>query len=328
MTSSFEEEGEQEEVEVDEDGDEEYFDKSVSSIPVEYENEESEYYYQDGFHSDRSVYEEQDNFQMSDQSFFFPYSPSPSQESGKIKTSRPPISQAVMPEDVKKKGLPPIPGHVFSKVRVAPKSKVKIFQEKLPNYNKVVGSTGYGKNTKQRAPPSCVRKQTVVLPPLQNTRYRSQQLTSSNEVSCHEDFMQYSESLAVKRSTIRGIVKPNLIRKDLMKLRDPTVRPRAPKQTVVMQQEVVVRGLIRHQHELIPPKIPQPPPPRVNNNNNARVFPGSRIPKLPTIEQINRGMSGIPKPCPPPQSMAQFRPGASHRRFRARETGLLFPRRQ
>ena len=71
MTSSFEEEGEQEEVEVDEDGDEEYFDKSVSSIPVEYENEESEYYYQDGFHSDRTVYEEQDNFQMSDQSFFF-----------------------------------------------------------------------------------------------------------------------------------------------------------------------------------------------------------------------------------------------------------------
>ena len=139
ITSSFEEEGEQEEPEVDKNVHEEYFDRFVSSIPVEYDNEEAEYD-QDGFHSDRSVYEEQDESQLSDdETSLMSESPSPAHENESNKTTRPPPPRrAVMPEDVKKKGLPPIPGHVISLARVAPESKVKIFQEKMPNYNRVV----------------------------------------------------------------------------------------------------------------------------------------------------------------------------------------------
>ena len=158
ITSSFEEEGEQEEPEVDKNVHEEYFDRFASSIPVEYDNEKAEYD-QDGFHSDRSVYEEQDESQLSDdKTSSMPESPSPAHENESNKTPRlPPPRRAIMPEDVKKKGLPPIPGHVISLARVAPESKVKIFQEKMPNYNRVVRSTGYGKNTKRRVPPSaCV----------------------------------------------------------------------------------------------------------------------------------------------------------------------------
>ena len=330
ITSSFEEEGEQEEPEVDKNVHEEYFDRFVSSIPVEYDNEEAEYD-QDGFHSDRSVYEEQNESQLSDdETSLMSESPSPAHENESNKTTRPPPPRrAVMPEDVKKKGLPPIPGHVISLARVAPESKVKIFQEKMPNYNRVVGSTGYGKNTKRRAPLSaCVRKPTVVLPPLQlKQQYRSHQLTS-NEIYHHQDFMEYDESLTVKRSTVKGIVKPNLMNKDLMKLRDPTVRPRGvPKQTAVMAQETVVRDSVKRQHVL--PMIPQPPPLRPNNNN---AFSASRIPRLPTIQQNNHGMkSGIPKPCPPsqpPTTSRRLRPGTSRRRCVARETALPVPRRQ
>ena len=329
ITSSFEEEGEQEEAEVDENVHEEYFGRPVSSTP---ENDESEYD-QDGFCSDRSVYEEQDESQMQDDDDVSLMSelPSPAHESASNNIPRPPPPRrAVMPEDVKKKGLPPIPRHVFSQARVAPESKVKIFQEKMPNYKRVVGSTGYGKNTRRRAPPSaCVRKPTVVLPPLQQkTQYRSQQPSYSSEVSHHQDFTEYDETLTGKRSTVRGIVKPNLISKDLMKLRDPTVRPRgASKQTTVMPQEAVVRGFVRRQHELVLPMIPQPPPPRSNNNNASS---RSRIPRLPTIQQNNHVMSAIPRPCPPPQPpmvSCRLRPGTSRRRYVARETAP-FQRRQ
>ena len=326
ITSSFEEEGEQEEADIDRNADEKYFDRSISSIQVEYENEDSEYD-QDGFYSDRSVYEEQD-----DEASLMSESPSPVHEYVSNKIPRPPPPRrAVMPKDIKKKGLAPIPRHVFSKARVAPESKVKIFQEKMPNYNRVVGSTGYGKNIKRIAPPSaCVRKPTVVLPPLQQkTQYRSQQQSYSNEISHHQDFIDYNESITVKRSTVRGIVKPSLISKDMMKLRDPTVRPRgASKQTTVMPQEAVVRGFVRRQHELVLPMIPQPSPPRSNNNN---VSVGSRIPRLPTIQQNNHGMSAIPRPCPPPQPpmvSRRLRPGTSRRRYVARESALPFPRRQ
>ena len=76
ITSSFEE-GEQEEAEVDGNFHEEYFDRSVSSIP---ENDESEYD-QDGFCSDRSVYEEQDESQMQDDdASLMSESPSPAHE--------------------------------------------------------------------------------------------------------------------------------------------------------------------------------------------------------------------------------------------------------
>lgn len=48
----------------------------------------------------------------------------------------------------------------------------------------------------------------------------------------NQEYMQFDESIPIKRKTIKGIVKPNLMRKDLMKLRDLNVRPRgAQKQT-------------------------------------------------------------------------------------------------
>ena len=197
--------------------------------------------------------------------------------------------------------------------RVAPESKVKIFQEKLPNHSKNVRSNDYGKTTK-RASSSYVRKPSqVVLPPIQHTQYRSQQ-----------DFMQYDESLAVRRSTIRGIVKPNLIRKDLMKLRDPIVRPRAPKQTVVVTQEVAVRDSIKRQQELLP-MIPQPPP-RRPNNSKVHASVGSHILILPTIPQ-NHGMSGIPS-LPLQPSKSRSRPASFHRNAISRVTALPFQRRQ
>ena len=325
--SSFEE-GDQKEAEVDEHGDEEErFERSFSEslIPIESENGRSEYGYdQEGFESDRSVYEEQNKSSIQEEASTLPATlKSPVVKHQHSRIPRPLLPQRVlMPEDVKEKGFLPIPGHVFSQARVAPESKVKIFQEKLPDYNKVARSTGYGKTTK-RPPPLYVRKPQVVLPPLQqNTQYRSLQLSYLNEGSRHEDFIQYDESLAVKRSTIRGIVKPNLIRKDLMKLRDPTVRPRPAKQ---ITQEVVFRGSVGCQQELKLPKIPQPPSPR-SNNNKINSFAGSRIPKLPTI-QHHQGISGIPKP-PQPPIRSRSRPGASHRRYVDRNTGLPFPRRQ
>ena len=321
------EEDEQEEVGIDENCDE-YFERSnpVSSITIEYE--EMSEYDQDGFYSDRSAYEEQNESPIPDEASPspspLPGSPSPVHQHQSSRMPRPPPPRrAVVPEDIKKKGFAPIPSHVVSQTRVARESKVKIFKEKLPNYNKVIGSTGYGKNT--RRAPLYVRKPSVVLPPLQNTQYQSRQ-PSSNEL-LHQDFLQYKESFAIKRSTIKGIVKPNLIRKDLMKLRDSTVRPRAPKQTVVTKQEVVVRGSIRREQELVLPRIPQPPP-KVNNNRIPASM-GSRIPRLPAIQQ-NQGVSGIPRPCPPPQPpmMSRSRARASHRRYVARETGLPFPKRQ
>jgi len=314
ITSSFEEEGEQEEAEVFEKV-EKYFERSYSesSIPIEYENEGSEY---DGFSYDRSTYEGQEP-PMADEASPSPLQgpPSPVYEQQNSKIPRPPPPQrAVMPEDVKEKVLQLIPG------RVAPDSKAKIFHENLPNYYENAKSAGYGKNIK-RAQPLYVRKPQVVLPPLQNTKYRSQQL-SSNEI-CHQDFVQYEESFAVKRSTIKGIVKPNLIRKDLMKLRDPTARPRGSKQTAVVEQEVFVKSSIKCEQELKLPMIPQPPPRSNNNKINASV--GSRIPRLPTIQQ-KHGLSSIQRPCPPPQPRS--RPEASHRRYVARETALPFPRMQ
>ena len=112
-----------------------------------------------------------------------------------------------------------------------------------------------------------------------------------------------------------------------MKLRDPTVRPRAPKQTTQeVAQEVVIRGYLDGcQQELKLPMIPQPPPPR-SNSNKINSFVGSQIPKLPTI-QHHQGISGIPRPPQPPM-VSRSRPGASHRRYVERETGLPFPRRQ
>ena len=317
------EEDEQEEVGIDENTDE-YFgrSRSKSSTPIEYEDEGSKYD-QDGFYSDRSAYKEQNESLRLDKESpsLLPASPSPVHQPP---PRPPPPRRAVVPEDIKKKGFAPIPSHVVSQTRVARESKVKIFQEKLPNYNKVIGSTGYGKNIKRA--PLYVRKPSAVLPPLQNTQYQSRQL-SSNEIS-HQDFLQYDEPHVVKRSTLKGIVKHNLIRKDLIKLIDPTVRPRAPKQTDFIEQQVVVRGLIRREQELVLPKIPQPPP-KVNNNRIPASM-GSRIPRLPAIQQ-NQRVSGIPIPCPPPSqppTMAQSRPRASHRRYVARETGLPFPKRQ
>ena len=109
-----------------------------------------------------------------------------------------------------------------------------------------------------------------------------------------------------------------------MKLRDPFVRPRGSKQTAVVEQEVVVKSSFKCEQELKLPMIPQPPP-RLNNKKiDASV--GSRIPRLPKIQKNNHGMSGIQRPCPPPQPRS--RPEASHRRYVTRETALLFPRMQ
>ena len=332
--SSFErEEDEQEEAEVDENlkgDDEEYFNRShsESSIPVGYDEDEGSEYEQDGFVSKRFDNKEQDQSPMSDEaSPLLPTSPKVLQGYQNSRIPRPPPPRrAVIHEDVKKQGLPLIPRHEFSKDRFAPQSKVKIFQEKLPNYNNVIESTGHGKNTKQRAPSAFVRKPRVALPPIhQNTQYGCQQ-SSLKEISHHQDFAQSNDSLAFKRSTIKGIVKPNLIRKDLMKLRDPTVRPRTHKQTAVITQELVVNESITHQRVL--PMIPRPPP--RPNNNKIHASGRSRVPILPTIQQHQR-MSGIPRLWPPPEPpmVPRLRPGASHRTYPVRDrTGLRFRRRQ
>ena len=327
MSSSFEAEHEKVEVD-DENFGGEHFERSYSksSFPVEYNDNEVSEYDQDGFYSNRSDVAEQVKSPMPDEASPSPLPASlpPAIEHQSSKIPRPPPPRrAVMPEDIKTRGLPPIPGHVVSLARVAAESNVKIFQEKLPNYNKNSRSAGYGKNTKNAPQSNVQNKLQVVLPPLKNTQYRSQQ-SFSNQEKCHQNFVQYNEVLTVKRSAIKGIVKPNLIRKDLMKLRDPTVRPRgAPKQTDVIEDIVVERGATRHQQQM-QMMIPQPPP-RPNNKSGR-----SRIPRLPTIQQ-HQGISGIPRPCPPlpqPPTMSRSRPGVSHRTYVARGIGFPFPRRQ
>ena len=314
--------GEQKEAEVDGNVDKEHFKRSYSesSIPIEYENEGSEY---DRFSHDRSTYQGQ-SFEASTPSPL-PLKEPPLQahrEHQKSKIPRPPPPRTVAkPADGVKEVLQPIPG------RVAPDSKAKIFHENLPNYYENAISAGYGKKSK-RAPPSYERKPSqVVLPPLQTIQHQSRQFSSNEE--CHEDFVQYDESLAIKRSTIKGIVKPNLIRKDLMKLRDPTVRPRGPKKSAVIAQETVVKSSINNEQELELPMIPQPPP-RQNNHKMANASFGSRIPRLPTIQQNSHAMSDISRPCPPtqPPMMSQSRPRASHRRYMTRDTALPFLRMQ
>ena len=310
MDEVFEEVEQKEEAEIDENGDEYFESFSESSMSIEIENEGSEYD-QDGFYSDRSAYEEQNESLMQDEapssSSLLPASPSPVYQHQSSRMPQPPPPRRdVVPEDIKKKKLPPTPGHVFTKSRVAPESKYKIVQEKLPNYNNTVGSTtGYGENT--RRAPLYVQKPSIVLPPL-----------SSSETS-HQNFLQYDESLAIKRSTIKGIVEPNLTRKDLMNLRDPTVRPCASK------QKALIAHSTRREQELMLPRIPHPPP--KTNNNMIPASMGSQIPRLPTIQQ-NQGVSGILRPCPPPQPpmMPRSRPGTSHRRYVAREAGLPFPK--
>ena len=135
-----------------------------------------------------------------------------------------------------------------------------------------------------------------------------------------QHFMQYDESLAIKRSTKRTSTTEMIAEPE-----DSTVRPSAHKQTVVTTQEVVGKGSIRSEQELLS-MIPQPPL-RPNNNNKIHASVRSRIPSLPTIQH---GMSGIPTPCPPPQppTMPRSRPRATHRRYVAKEVALPFPRRQ
>ena len=145
------------------------------------------------------------------------------------------------------------------------------------------------------------QKPQVALPPLQSTQHRSQQLSSNGKP--HQDFMQYDESIAFKRSTTEAIAEPNIIRKD------SAVRPRAPKQTDIITHEVAVRDSIKRQQELLP-MIPQLPPRRPNNS------------------KVHARFSDIPRPCPPPQPPTRLRPVASHRRYVISDSGLPFPRRQ
>jgi len=114
-----------------------------------------------------------------------------------------------------------------------------------------------------------------------------------------------------------------------MKLRDPTVRPRGPKQTAVIAQELVAKSSIKCEQELKLPMIPQPPP-RPNNHKMVNASVGSRIPRLPTIQQNNHVVSDVSRPCPPPQPpmKSQSRPRAFHRRYVTREAALPFPRMQ
>ena len=218
-----------------------------------------------------------------------------------------PPRKAIALEDFGKKGLQQIPGHIFSQRRVAPESNVKIFKEKRPDYN--------GEDNKRQG---SVKMQSSVLPQLQNKQqYRPQH---SSQDKSHQDFMLFEDSYTYKRMSVKGIVKPNLIRKDLMKLKDPNVRARAPKP----RDSSMVCG-----QELVLPRIPRPPPPRPNMNRNPNYVP-SRIPKLPSIQQ-HRALSGIQRTraLPQPPSMSRSRASvASHRRYLPGESGLPFPRRQ
>ena len=288
------------------------FSKS-SSIPTEYEGETEGSEYKQG----ESIHKVQDKSPMSDEASSSP-SLSPVQKRQYSRIPRP-TRRTVMSVDVKKKGLTQTPKNVFSQSRVANESKVESFQEKLPNCNKAVRSTGYDRNTNQASVPFAQNPQ-VILP----SHAKVQQL-HSNDTS--QDSMQYDESIFVKISTVKEIVKPNLKRKDLMKLKDLTTRPRVKKQTAgILQEEVVVGNCTRCQQELVLPMIPQPPSRAINE---VTAYTGSRIPRLPTIQR-SHGMSGIPRPCPPvqPKVVSRLRPRASHRRYVARETALPFPRGQ
>ena len=332
MYSSEEEENPGHENEVDVERSAERMDRSNSSASILIESKNDEYANgKHGFYTNRSAFEEREDALIHEPS------PSPASESppqsccGGIRQGSkiprpPPPRRAVIHKDIRAKESPLIPGHVIVQTRVTPAPEVKIFHQKRPIYNKDVGSTGYRTSTRRRAPIYVPKPP----PPVQQQQYQPRQ--SSYDTS-HIDFMQCEESLTIKRTTIKGIAKRNLIRKDLMNLRDPSVRPRgAPKPTggVGMSQEIVPRGFqIKREHELVLPRISQRQPPRAITKQNPQYQP-SQIPKLPIIQQQHQGLNGIPRTRahPQPPVMSRSRAGASHRRYAERKTGLSFSRRQ
>ena len=131
--------------------------------------------------------------------------------------------------------------------------------------------------------------------------------------------MHSEYELAIKRASIKGIVKPNQLNKDILRLRDPSVRVRsAPRQQDVRrelnktpilppipQQKGPIQnvspsyGIVRQNETLVLPRIPQPPAqpkPQQTVSRNSRLpniqqQPSpqqSRIPQPPKGERINR----------------------------------------
>ena len=201
----------------------------------------------------QSVYDEQINSPSPEQVD----SPTPQREKASRIPRPPPAQRAVVPKDSRKVRISQIPRHAFSQTNVAPESKIKIFQEKLPSHNKVAGSIGHIDETTRNAQ-MYTQKPSAVLPTLQNTQH--------DQVSSYKpdhDFVRYEDTYTFKQISVKGIVKPNLIRKDLMRLRDPAARPRiAPRQTAVdMTQDVEIRCsepelVSRRQHQQQQPQHP------------------------------------------------------------------------
>ncbi|XP_066918881.1 uncharacterized protein [Clytia hemisphaerica] len=229
--------------------------------------------------------------------------------------------RAVMPEAVAPKGLPPIPTHVVSTKRIAPESKVKIFKEKVKSYNNV-GSTGYGKSKPRR---NEFNKATI-LPPVQSRVVKRQPIVVESQQNIHSEY-----ELAIKRTSIKGIVKPSLLNKDILRLRDPSVRVRgAPKQQDVRQElnKTPVLPSISQQRDLIQtvspqsqvrqscvapqnqapqtlalPRIPQPPAqPKQSIQQTV-----SRIPRLPKIQQSQPKQGQIQSRIPQPPKGERMR---------------------
>ncbi|XP_066923808.1 uncharacterized protein [Clytia hemisphaerica] len=222
--------------------------------------------------------------------------------------------RAVMPEAVAPKGLPPIPTHVVSNKRIAPESKFKIFKEKVKSYNNI-GSTGYGKSKPRRNEFNMA----TILPPVQSRVVKRQPIVVESQQSMHSEY-----ELAIKRTSIKGIVKPSLLNKDIFRLRDPSVRVRgAPKQQDVHQElnKTPVLPSIFQQRDLIQtvspqnqirqscvapqnqapqtlalPRIPQPPiQPKQSIQQTV-----SRIPRLPNIQQSQPKQGQIQSRIPQP----------------------------
>lgn len=238
--------------------------------------------------------------------------------------------KAVMPiehetNEFAKKGLPSVPSHVVPSSRIVPESTVKIFSEKLPNFN--TSSSGYGSKPKNAV--SGQRGSQFSVPP-QRYKPRREFATVSQPRSQIElrpliapprgvppqayITETVSEAYMQKRMAIKGVLKPTQVHKDVLRFSDPTVRPRGLGKASQLPSEVVMCDWeLQRQQRLEKttrrvtstntvklPRIMQPRPPP-SSPPQGRQFE-SKIPRLPQIATTvvqPQPISRIPQPQPP-----------------------------
>jgi len=238
--------------------------------------------------------------------------------------------KAVMPiehetNEFAKKGLPSVPSHVVPSNRIVPESTVKIFSEKLPNFN--TSSSGYGSKPKNAV--SGQRGSQFSVPP-QRYKPRREVATVSQPRSQIElrpliapprgvppqayITETVSEAYMQKRMAIKGVLKPTQVHKDVLRFSDPTVRPRGLGKASQLPSEVVMCDWeLQRQQRLEKttrrvtstntvklPRIMQPRPPP-SSPPQGRQFE-SKIPRLPQIATTvvqPQPISRIPQPQPP-----------------------------